>query len=162
MSVTLQYGADFIGGMLESDVHDMDPVLWVASHEKDNLRYFEPSVRQNLTTNKSMRCGVGALFHHVATCCFVKLVPTTPNVLGILDEESEWPPNTRNFFQRGGKVASAVQAAFDWVVVGHKYLGFEDFEKVLEEEVAPLKACRNDLEVEFARRQYLMSEEGSG
>ena len=160
MMFALRTAADMIGDMLGFDLETEDVADYIDMHADANLKYLEPSVRRNLVTNKSMRRGLCALFHHVGTCCGHMRVPTTSEVLEVLEHESEWPPDTKNFFQRGGTVSSAVRAAFDHVEMEHKYLGSGDHEEVFGTENAELIPCRNDLEVKFAHRFYMALEGG--
>ena len=161
MMLAMEYAGDFIGDTLGMGLSWESPASWVESNEPFNLKHINPRVRQNLKTNKSMREGVCCLFKHIATCCRQKSPPTTLEILDVLDEEGEWPPHTKNFFQRGGTVSAAVQAVFDYVEDEHKYLGSGGHEETFREEISRLAPCRNDLEVGFARRQYLRLEEGN-
>ncbi|MCJ1314513.1 hypothetical protein MMC25_008195 [Agyrium rufum] len=154
--------ADYIGDSVELELEEPgNGANWVEQLEVLWLKYIEPSVLQNLTTNKSMRKGVASTFHHVATCCRNKLVPNTSNVLEVLQNSNEWPPNTRNFLERGGAVASVVQAVFDSVEAGDKYLGSGDHDKLFEQEIVALRPCLNDREIVFACQQYARLEHGS-
>ncbi|KAL9107292.1 MAG: hypothetical protein Q9187_008447 [Circinaria calcarea] len=152
MMLSLEYHADMIHDMLNDELEYQSASDWV-DYNDHWLRKINPAVRQNLKTNKSMRQGVTNLFNHVANCIRAHQLPLTFNVLWILDSASEWPPVSKNFFQRGGTVGSVVQAVFDYAIDQDLYLGTGDHELLFQEDIDKLRECRNDREFEFVRRQ---------
>ena len=139
---------------------------WCATygHLLGNLH--EP-VRRNLRTNKSMRRGFEYLyFYIVETLATYKRVPNSYFVLRLIDHQ--WPPDTKNSIRRGGTVTAVALNFFDHAIEADRYLGDDsDDEFDSEDESVSLqgiqgatgmKACRNDREFVFARRQYLRTE----
>ena len=152
MMLSLEYHADMIHDMLSDALeYDSGPewvdfnTIWIGK--------INAAVLQNLKTNKSMRRGLTNLFSHVANCIRAHQLPLTFNVLGILDNAGEWPPASKNFMQRGGTVASVVQAVFDYAIDQDLYLGDGEHEAVFHEDIDKLPKCRNDREFVFVRRQ---------
>ncbi|KAL8730545.1 MAG: hypothetical protein Q9166_003999 [cf. Caloplaca sp. 2 TL-2023] len=109
-------------------------------------------VRANMRTNKSLRQGFTNLLRYTAQCIEeARLIPTTPNVIQLVDE---WPPHVKNYLKRGGTVSSAVLACFDNAIDQDMYLGNGPLEKLYSEDIEQLKPCRNDHEFAFVRRHY--------
>ncbi|MCJ1387286.1 hypothetical protein MMC18_000127 [Xylographa bjoerkii] len=147
---------DMANEMFDEGTSGEEWVVWNDS----KLQYVALPVLQNLKTNKSMRQGVTNLFRHVADCLRQKQVPTTRNVLDVLENAGEWPPCTKNFLQRGGTVTAVVQQCFDFAMDQDCYLGDGRHEEVYQDVIDKLPACRNDREFLFAKRVYTMHEGG--
>ncbi|MCJ1400991.1 hypothetical protein MMC11_004202 [Xylographa trunciseda] len=160
MSFALEAPADINHDMINDTFHEgMSGEEWVMYNDY-KLQYVAPHVLQNLKTNKSMRQGVTNLFRHVAECLRQKQVPTTRNVLHVLETAGEWPPCTKNFLQRGGTVTAVVQQCFDFAMDEDCYLGDGTHEEIFQKDVDKLPVCRNDREFVFAKRVYTMLEGG--
>ncbi|MCJ1284325.1 hypothetical protein MMC26_003656 [Xylographa opegraphella] len=125
-----------------------------------HLEHLAPRVRRQLEINEFMRQGVTNLFRHIADCLRQKQVPTTLNMLHVLEAAGEWPPNTKNFLQRGGTVAALMQVCFELAGNDDRYLGDGSHEKDFQPLIDELPTCRNDREFLFAMRVYTMIEEG--
>lgn len=146
--------ADILGDILgEGDMLTETPTEWVEWHQ-NLFEHVDPGIVQNFKTNKSLRIGFASLFHHVATCLSAKKLPTTANVLAVLEGASEWPPYTKNFFQRGGKVSSAVLTCFEHAIGEDLYLGNQQHYLTFKPEIEELPTCRNDHELVMAMRNY--------
>jgi len=56
------------------------------------------------------------------------------------------PPHTKNFFQRGGTVDSALRVIFDFAYDQDEWTGDGDHRDVFDEKINALPECRNDQE----------------
>jgi hypothetical protein len=68
------------------------------------LKFLATPVRENMKTNKSMWRGFAALCQHFSECVKKGKFPNEENVLDEMDGAGEWPPNSKNFLNRGGTV----------------------------------------------------------
>ena len=149
-TLALLYQADFNHDMLNDDLDaDMSGSEWCEWRE-DMLKHLIPSVRNNLRTNKSLRQGFTTLLGHIAKTLQAKKLPLTDAVLHYA--ANEWPPDVKNFLQRGGTVFAVVQACFDYAIDQDIYLGDGTDNETSQENIDALPACRNDGEFVFARR----------
>lgn len=141
-----------IGGDMLSDESGMTPngEAWVEWNDY-YLENVDSAVKQNMRTNKSLRQGFANLVGYVAKVLEAKQLPTTPRLIAI--SESEWPPHTRNFLQRGGTPISALLACFDCTMSQDRYLGDGEHQRTFGDEIEKLPECRNDGEFVFARRR---------
>lgn len=121
---------------------------FVDFHE-ELLEYLPNRVRENLKTNKSMRQGFANMCDHIATCLRAKVVPNEANVLGALENASEWPPVTKNFLQRGGSVASVALMLFQGAMDQDELTGDGTHTEIFGEDITKLPECRNDHEFGF-------------
>jgi len=134
--------------MLGDDL-DASGSYWVAYNE-DELRHLAPPVRQNLTTNKSMRQGFTNMFHHIARCLEKRRLPNEETVLDLYhNETSEWPPVTKNYLQRGGTVAAAATMLFEEAMRCDEWAGDGMHMDDHEDDIKKLPTCRNDHEFGF-------------
>ena len=131
--------------MMNNDLDQLRGLDCVEDWE-DYLGYLPSRVRDNLTTNKSMRQGFVNLWLHVATCLEKGAVPNTSNVLDVVRSAREWPPATRNFLQRGGTVESVFLAICREAIQQDKWTGDGQHQEIFSEEIANLPECRNDHE----------------
>ena len=137
-------------GIFNDDLDaDMSGSEWCEWRE-DMLKHLIPSVRKNLRTNKSLRQGFTNLLGHIAKTLQAKKLPLTDAVLHYA--ANEWPPDVKNFLQRGGTVFAVVQACFDYAIDQDIYLGDGTHHETYQENIDALPACRNDGEFVFARR----------
>ena len=74
------------------------------------------------------------------------MVPNQSNILEVWRRAREWPPVTRNFFDREGTVESAFPAIGRLAMSHDDYIGDGLYEMSQDEEFALLPECRNDLE----------------
>lgn len=124
---------------------------WVADNHY-LLTHLPVSVRENLETNKSMRQGFANMFSHFAKCLHQGKKPSERNVLELYEwqvRESEWPPVTRNFLQRGGSVAAAANAIFERAMEEDEWAGDASHRDIFGADIDALVACRNDHEFGF-------------
>ncbi|MCJ1384790.1 hypothetical protein MMC17_007908 [Xylographa soralifera] len=147
---------DMSNDMFEDGISGEQWVRW----NEYKFQHVAPRVLQNLKTNKSMRQGVTNLFRHVADCIRQKQIPTTLNVLHVLENAGEWPPCTKSFLQRGGTVTAVVLQCFDFAMSQDCYLGDGYHEEVFQDDIDKLPVCRNDRELLFAKGMYTMLEGG--
>ncbi len=154
MSFVLLYQAEQTNKMLSYSYDHESDEDFVYYHEDEELQFLEPSVRQNLTTNKSMRQGFIAIFGHFATCIENKTLPTEANIKKVIEESGEWPPHSKNFFRGRGAIGPVGSAIFEKARAQDRWAGYnldwEVFqEEIFQEEIQELPACRNDLEFGF-------------
>lgn len=124
---------------------------WVTINN-DNLEYLPASVRENLKTNKSMRQGFANMFSHFAKCLDQGRMPTEGEVLDLYlwpDSESEWPPVTKNYLQRGGSVAAVANTIFQKAMERDEWAGDGGHREIFGEDIDKLVVCRNDHEFGF-------------
>ncbi|MCJ1359484.1 MAG: hypothetical protein MMC33_009486, partial [Icmadophila ericetorum] len=146
--------AQILGDMLvEADKLTESPTGWVAWHGH-LLEYVDPAIVNKFKTNKSLRTGFASLFHHIAACLSAKKLPTTTNVLAVLEKASEWPPYTKTFLQRGGTVSSAALNCFNNALEEDVYLGNSQHYLTFRDDIEKLPKCRNDHEFVMATRNY--------
>ncbi len=148
MSLALLCQAEITNDMLNADISD--GAMWCTFNEYCTT-HIRQDVRNNLQTNKSMRQGFSNMFDHVAKCLRTKQVPDGPNVLQVMRNYSEWPPVTKNFLERGGRVSDALNAIFDHAMDQDEKAGDGDFMETFGDQVRELKKCRNDHEFGFVR-----------
>jgi GNAT superfamily N-acetyltransferase len=122
---------------------------WVDFHE-DCLTHLPESVRDNLKTNRSMRRGFVNMLSHFAKCLQQGRMPTEGEVLDYYrSHESEWPPVTRNYLQRGGSVAAVANMIFEKAMERDEWAGDGHHRELFGEEIDELVVCRNDHEFGF-------------
>jgi hypothetical protein len=149
MRFALQAHGDIRGDMLSDSASDLD--LWKFYVDDGiTLEFVPPAVRQNMTTNKSLRQGLAQLCQHFAKCVEKGQIPNEENVLRVWRHSSEWPPVTRNFLERGGTVASVASMLFSHAMVEDLAAGELSFHDTFEAEIDKLPQCRNDCEFGFA------------
>lgn len=150
MSLALLFQAETIYDMLDAEFNDMDGDRWCSWHA-DHTLHISPSVRDNIRTNKSLRQGFAKMYDHIAECLRAKHVPNEPNVFQVMRTTSEWPPHTKNFLRRGGRVSDALSNIIDSAMSVDENTGTGDFMEIMDDEVRQLKKCRNDHEFGFVR-----------
>jgi hypothetical protein len=64
----------------------------------------------------------------------------------VYQNNSEWPPVTRNYLSRGGTVEAAFLMCVDLAMDQDARIGDGNLEEVMEQESSPLPRCRNDIE----------------
>ena len=125
--------------------------LWVDCQEHV-LGYLPLRVRNNLKTNKSMRQGFANLWQHIETCLENGQVPNRPLVLEALRDAGEWPPVTKNFFQRGGTIESAFLAICSGAMDQDEWAGDGQHWELCGADIEKLPECRDDHEFGFVSR----------
>jgi GNAT superfamily N-acetyltransferase len=131
--------------------HDMlkesiaDGKMWCMYHDY-LFTYVAPDIQRNFATNKSYREGFANLFGHAAVALRRNTSPTVTNILRAYEDAREWPPHTKNFFQRGGTVDSALRIIFDFAYDQDEWTGDGDHRDVFDEKINALPECRNDQE----------------
>lgn len=114
------------------------------------LTHLPESVRENLKTNKSMREGFTNMFGHFSKCLQQGRIPTEEEILDYYrSHESEWPPVTRNYLQRGGSVAAAANMIFERAMKQDEWAGGGYQREVFGRDIDELVVCRNDHEFGF-------------
>lgn len=136
----------------DTQIEDVKDGIHFSEHWDHTFDHLPRNVKINLKTNKSMRKGFVNIFNYIAKMLQARQLPTTDNVLFTQSNENEWPPNTRNYLQRGGTVYAVLQACFDSAIEEDIYLGNGEHHAMSKEQILPLPACRNDGEFMFARR----------
>jgi len=139
-----EIGCDTMNGLGLFD--GMSGPEWVEEFQDWYLEYLPTKVLNNLKTNKSMRQGFSNLWGHVATCLRKAKVPDETHVLDVVEDEGEWPPHTRNFFQRGGTVEAVFLAICKNAMSQDEWTGDGSYQEMFEEDIANLPRCRNDHE----------------
>ena len=104
-----------------------------------------------MRTNKSLCTGFANFVSYVAEVLNSGQPPTIAQLIDL--SSREWPPSTRNFFQRGGMPISAALACFELALIQDKYLGDGAHRETLGDEIEKLPEHRNDREFVFAQRQ---------
>ncbi|MCJ1366747.1 hypothetical protein MMC16_005877 [Acarospora aff. strigata] len=146
----LLFRAEISHDMLDENTYDTDPEMWLWMNDHYTV-HMHPSVHDNLRTNKSMRQGFSNMFDHIAQCLRAKQVPNEITVLSRILDNSEWPPHTKNFLQRGGKVSDALSVVIDHAMDADEKIGTGEFLECMRDEVEQLTKCRNDHEYGFVR-----------
>lgn len=77
------------------------------------------------------------------------MAPTVVNVLNAWRSSNEWPPVTRNFYQRGGNAESTLRVIFEHAKDADEYTGDGDHMRTFEDDINDLPKCRNDHEFGF-------------
>ncbi|KEZ40578.1 hypothetical protein SAPIO_CDS8491 [Scedosporium apiospermum] len=149
MMFALQSTAKIQYGLLTGGIYEASGPDWVEDNE-DSLIYLPARVRDNLRTNKSMRQGFANMFDHIAECLCRKRIPSEYSVLEVLRlYQSEWPPVTKNFLQRGGSVAAVANLVFKRTREADEWAGDGSHRGDFGEEIDELPECRNDHEFGF-------------
>ncbi|KAH6722823.1 hypothetical protein BKA61DRAFT_465054 [Leptodontidium sp. MPI-SDFR-AT-0119] len=110
-----------------------------------------PSGVQILQLKFGCTCGecFSNIFDHAATALRSNRLPTINNLIEIWQDSSEWPPVTRNFYQRGGTTESALRWIFEFARDQDQWAGDGEHTDIFEEYVDALPKCRNDHEFGF-------------
>ena len=145
MKFVLLAEAEMTHDMLSSEVMED---FWCDWNEH-NTTYIASALKQNFRTNKSLRKGFANMFDHIASCLRQKTIPTEENVLNAWRHASEWPPVTRNFLEKGGKVENALRAVFDNARDQDYKAGDGTIMEIFAEDILKLPECRNDHEFGF-------------
>jgi len=78
---------------------------------------------------------------------------TAPTIDNVLDtwksDSSEWPPVTRNFYERGGNTESALRVIFEHARDADEYAGDGTLIEMFADHIESLPKCRNDHEFGF-------------
>ena len=151
MTFALLCQAEVLHDELDQLIGDFTGSDWCSSHDH-HFQHMAPRVRADLVTNKSLRQGFTNLFNHVASCLRSKQIPHTEMVFRALDAASEWPPCSKNFFQRGGTVASVVLTVIEEAMNQDELTGHGFHQEIFREDIDKMKSCRNDNEWGFVRR----------
>lgn len=131
-----------------------DGGLWIMFHGF-RLEHLDLEVRENLKTNKSLRKGFVNMFQIAVECLKAGKVPTAQNLEWFRDNQSEWPPHTKNYLRRAGTQMGSravLRYMFDRAKKEDEKAGTEDSQLVSKEEWSRLPTCRNDHEFEFVAR----------
>ncbi|KAL8845757.1 MAG: hypothetical protein Q9221_009102 [Calogaya cf. arnoldii] len=115
------------------------------------FKQISSDIRIYIRTDESFYKGFTNLFDYIIQSLDARLLPTSANVISLIDER---PPHIENFLNRGGTVAYAVLTCFDRAIKDDLYLRSGDHEEAFANDVAKLPYCRNDREFAFVRRQY--------
>jgi hypothetical protein len=96
-----------------------------------------------------MREGFVNFFKHFASCLRNKKLPIEPFIMQAMENESEWPPVSKNFLQRGGTVYSVASMIFKNAMDEDRWAGDGNHWDVFEDDILQLPSCRNDHEFGF-------------
>jgi hypothetical protein len=149
MSLALVSVAEIQHDMLNQFM-DESGIDWVELYNSELLAHVSSPVRENMKTNKSMRQGFTNICDHFAECLRRHMIPSTKNVVDLhLHHMKEWPPVTKNFYERGGTVASVANMIFEHAMDRDEWAGDGDFRDGFGSEIDTLPPCRNDHEFGF-------------
>ncbi|KAF7941273.1 hypothetical protein EAE99_000910 [Botrytis elliptica] len=158
MKLALLFQAETHYDILNDSIHmslgdDGVDWLWL----QDSLvEHVHPNLQQNFKTNKALRQGFANMFNYIATCLKANKPPTRKNVLKVWEETREWPPVTGNYLQWGNtlenKVEAVLEKVFEYAHAQNEIFGDGEFMDCMEEEIEPLKICRNDYEYGFVAK----------
>ncbi|CZR56632.1 uncharacterized protein PAC_06521 [Phialocephala subalpina] len=146
MKFALLCEAEVTHDMLKDGVEDGE--MWSVIHD-DLFTHVARDIQQNFRTNKSYRQGFANVFGHAAVTLQADKAPTILNVQNTVRDSNEWPPHTRNFFQRGGNTESALRIIFEQARDQDEWVGDGMHMDVFENGINALPECRNDHEFGF-------------
>lgn len=146
MKFALLCQAEIGHDMLSMNVDDAE--IWCMTNGYIT-KHVAPDIQRNFRTNKSLRQGFSNIFDHAATALRSNRLPTINNLIEIWQDSSEWPPVTRNFYQRGGTTESALRWIFEFARDQDQWAGDGEHTDIFEEYVDALPKCRNDHEFGF-------------
>jgi len=106
-------------------------------------------IQRNFRTNKSYRQGFSNIFDHATVTLRGNRSPSILNILDTWENSGEWPPHTKNFFQRGGNAESALRIMFEHARDQDEWAGDGNHISDFEDDVNALPQCRNDHEFGF-------------
>ncbi|KAL2793475.1 hypothetical protein BJX66DRAFT_338794 [Aspergillus keveii] len=145
--------------IMESSMID-DGESWVEWHEEE-ISYLTEEVQENLQTNKSLRHGFINIFALAAGCLERNIVPRATSILEQLENEGEWPPNTKNFLRRAGD--EGINAALRYLLRGTEErdeMARDGQSMLLENDTyTRLPVCRNDHEFRFVSLAWGLEED---
>lgn len=110
MKYALLYQAETNYDGLQFEINDGES--WCMLHDHIYMAHVAPDIQRNFLTNKSLRYGFAKIFGYVAETLNDNKAPTTANILAAYHTSGEWPPNTKNFLERGGTIESVVTTIF--------------------------------------------------
>lgn len=148
MHFVLLTHAEMEHDMLSDDMFISDGDMFVNMNQSI-LEFLPVPVRDNLRRNRSMRQGFANLFLYFARCLKGNDIPTAEVVLDISRRAREWPPVTRNYFDRGGTMYAVGSALFEKAMQSSQWAGDGSTEDLFGEEIDSLSTCRNDDEYGF-------------
>jgi len=146
MKFALLCQAEITHDMLSMDIADAE--IWCMMHDY-MIEHVAPDIQRNFRTNKSLRQGFSNIFDHAATALRSNEVPTIDTLINVWKDSGEWPPVTRNFYQRGGTTESALRRIFEFARDQDEWAGDGDHMETFSEQVDVLPKCRNDHEFGF-------------
>ena len=146
MKLALLSKAEVLHDILNDGIEDGK--FWYLSNEY-LTDHVAPDIQQNFRTNKSLRQGYSNIFDHVAMTLRANMAPTVVNVLNAWRSSNEWPPVTRNFYQRGGNAESTLRVIFEHAKDADEYTGDGNHMRTFEDDINDLPKCRNDHEFGF-------------
>ena len=146
MKFALLCKAEEYHDMLNEDIDNGK--FWCMSNDY-MIDHVAPDIQQNFRTNKSLRRGYSNIFHHAAITLRANMAPTIVNILNTWRSSNEWPPVTRNFYQRGGNAESALRVIFEHARNEDEYAGDGQHMTIFENDISVLPKCRNDHEFGF-------------
>ncbi|GAB1217283.1 hypothetical protein ATERTT37_006519 [Aspergillus terreus] len=131
-----------------------DGGFWIEA-SGHRLEHLGLEVRENLKTNKSLRKGFVNMFQIAVECLKARQVPTAENLKWFRDNQSEWPPHTKNYLRRAGTwmgCRAVLRYMFDRAKEEDEKAGDGQCQLVFNKEWSRLPTCRNDHEFEFVAR----------
>lgn len=159
MKFALLCKAELYHDMLCEDIGDGK--FWCMSNDF-LFDHVAPDIQRNFRTNKSLRQGYANIFDHTAIALRANMAPTIVNVINTWRGSSEWPPVTRNFYERGGNAESAISLIFEHARDQDEYAGDGEHMTVFETHIDALPECRNDHEFGFVALCCGISEVSTG
>jgi hypothetical protein len=156
MKLALLSQAELTHDTLSDDIENGE--LWCEWHDYIFSAHVSPRVQQNFRTNKCLRQGFSNTFSLAASCLRSNIVPHMANVLKAFRDATEWPPVTKNYFERSGTsegIQAVLETLFDMTKALDEKIGDGN---PMTQELVKLKACRNDREFRFVARACGLSE----
>lgn len=132
--------------MLDSEVEYVESWGFMLEHLLVNVA---PDIQRNLVTNKPLRKGFANFFLNAAIALRANTAPSIANLLDAWRDSSEWPPVTRNFYERGGSTDSVLRVIFEGARDQDEWAGDGYHMLVFKEDIADLPKCRNNHEFGF-------------
>ncbi|PVH68791.1 hypothetical protein DL98DRAFT_506466, partial [Cadophora sp. DSE1049] len=146
MRFALLCQAEIAHDTLSTDVDDAES--WCMMYDY-MMEHVAPDIQQNFRTNKSLRRGFSNIFDHAAEALRTNNTPTITNLIDIWKNSGEWPPVTRNFYERGGTTESALRIIFEFARDQDEWAGDGEHREVFGGQIDELPKCRNDHEFGF-------------
>ncbi|KAL2817181.1 hypothetical protein BJX63DRAFT_419735 [Aspergillus granulosus] len=149
---SLIFHGEIMYDLMQEDIDDGG--FWIETNDYI-LVHLDPDVRKNLKTNNSLRKGFVNIFRVAVECLKAKRVPTAENIGWCCNNQSEWPPNTKNYLRRAGMqmgCRAVLRYMFDAAQREDEKAGDGGCQLILKEKWSDLPTCRNDHEFEFVAR----------
>jgi GNAT superfamily N-acetyltransferase len=144
MSSVLQFQGNVVSVGLNEAIDNPEVLDIIGERGK----YLRQNVLGDLSISKAMRAGFADTFRNIARTLRLEKTPNEPTVRSVASEHSEWPADSKIYFERGGTASAAMSEIIDLCQEKDDLVGSGEFS---QNRFGALPRCRNDREFGFVR-----------